>query len=102
MGAKPATTQLDEAPKVAILVNTASPSESDTSWSLRQIFGPDVGFVSTTSGANSLQNAVADPLADFDVIYNTGQDVSRAAPAQEPSPGVLPARRRAISRPASP
>ena len=74
VGAKPATTQLDEAPRVALLVNTASPSESDTSWSLRQMFGADAGFVSTTSGANSLQNAVADPLADFDVIYNTGQE----------------------------
>jgi hypothetical protein len=73
VGPKPVTTQLDEAPRVAILVNTGSPSESDTSWSLRQIFGPDVVFVSTTSGANSLQNAVADPLADVDVIYNTGQ-----------------------------
>jgi hypothetical protein len=72
-GAKPARTQLDEAPKVAILVNAGSPGESDTSWSLRQIFGPDVGFVSTLSGANSLQNAATDPLAGFDVIYNTGQ-----------------------------
>jgi hypothetical protein len=73
LGATPATTQLDEAPRVAILVNTANPGESDTSWSLRQIFGPDVGFVSTVSGANSLENAAADPLAGFDVIYNTGQ-----------------------------
>ena len=61
VGAKPATTQLDEAPRVAILVNSASPAESDTSWSLRQIFGPDVGFVSTVSGPNSLQNAVDRP-----------------------------------------
>ncbi len=73
LGAKPPTTQLDEAPRVAILVNTATPTESDTSWSLRQIFGPDVGFVSTVEGANSLQNAATDPLADYDVIYNTGQ-----------------------------
>jgi Zinc carboxypeptidase len=72
-GPKPITTQLDEAPRIAILVNTGSPNESDTSWSLRQIFGPDVGFVSTVTGSNSLQNALADPLADFDVIYNTGQ-----------------------------
>ena len=73
-GAKPARTQLDEAPKVAILVNSGNPGESDTSWSLRQIFGPDVGFVSTTFGANSLQNAATDPLAGFDVIYNTGRE----------------------------
>jgi hypothetical protein len=72
-GAMPATTNLAEPPRVAILVNTATPTESDTSWSLRQIFGPDVGFVSTVEGANSLQNAAADPLADYDVIYNTGQ-----------------------------
>ena len=74
VGPKPATTQLDEAPQVAILVNSSSPSENDTSWSLRQIFGPDVVFVSTMNGSTSLQNAVADPLADVDVIYNTGQE----------------------------
>jgi Zinc carboxypeptidase len=73
VGARPPTTQLDEAPKVAILVNTATPTESDTSWSLRQIFGPDVGFVSTVNGGNSLQEAATDPLADYDIIYNTGQ-----------------------------
>jgi hypothetical protein len=80
-GAKPATTQLDEAPRVAILVNSANPTENDTSWSLRQIFGPDVGFVSTVNGANSLQNAATDPLESFDVIYNTGQNFPTAANA---------------------
>jgi hypothetical protein len=70
---KPDTTQLVEAPRVAILVNTRDPSESDTSWSLRQIFGSDVGFVSTVTGADSLQRAATDPLETFDVIYNTGQ-----------------------------
>jgi hypothetical protein len=83
LGATPATTQLEEAPRVAILVDSASPTESDTSWSLRQIFGPDVGFVSTTSGANSLQNAPADPLASFDVIYNTGQAYPSGAVARD-------------------
>jgi Zinc carboxypeptidase len=72
-GPKPATTQLDEAPKVAILVDTANPTESDTSWSLRQIFGPDVRFVSVINGSASLENAATDPLEGFDVIYNTGQ-----------------------------
>jgi hypothetical protein len=78
-GPTPATTQLDEAPRVAILVNSSNPSENDTSWSLRQIFGPDVGFVSTVNGANSLQNAPADPLGDFDVIYNLGQNFPSVA-----------------------
>ena len=73
LGMTPAGTQLDEAPRIAILVDSGSPVESDTSWSLRQIFGPDVGFVSTTSGSNSLQNAATDPLESFDVIYNAGQ-----------------------------
>ena len=50
VGAKPATTQLNEAPRVAILVNSSSPAEDDTSWSLRQIFGADVGFVSMVTG----------------------------------------------------
>jgi Zinc carboxypeptidase len=73
LGLSPAGTQLDEAPRIAVLVDSGSPVESDTSWSLRQIFGPDVGFVSVTSGANSLQNAPTDPLESFDVIYNAGQ-----------------------------
>jgi hypothetical protein len=73
-GAKPDTTQLDEAPRVAILVDTRSPAENDTSWSLRQIFGSDVGFVSTVSGKDSLQRAPTDPLQNYDVIYNTGQN----------------------------
>jgi hypothetical protein len=73
LGPTPATTQLDEAPKVAILVNASNPSESDTSWSLRQIFGPDVGFVSMINGANSLENAATDPLVNYDVVYNVGQ-----------------------------
>jgi Zinc carboxypeptidase len=73
LGATPTATQLDEAPRVAILVNSGNPPESDTSWSLRQLFGADVGFVSVASGASSLQNSATDPLADFDVVYNTGQ-----------------------------
>jgi Zinc carboxypeptidase len=82
LGAKPAATQLDEAPRVAMLVNSSSPVESDTSWSLRQLFGPDVGFVSTVSGSSSLENAATDPLATFDVIYNTGQDYPQGATAR--------------------
>jgi hypothetical protein len=78
VGAKPATTQLDEAPRVAILVNSRSPGENDTSWSLRQIFGDDVGFVSTVSGNDSLERAPTDPLANYDVIYNTGQNYPAA------------------------
>ncbi len=73
IGLPPPGTQLAEAPRIAILVDSASPVESDTSWSLRQLFGPDVGFVSAASGANSLQNAATDPLESFDVIYNAGQ-----------------------------
>jgi hypothetical protein len=70
---KPATTRLSEAPRVAILVNNANPARTDTSESLRAIFGPNAGFVSTVNGADSLQNSATDPLADYDVIYNTGQ-----------------------------
>ncbi len=71
---KPAVTQVGKAPKVAILVNTATPSKSDQSESLRAIFGSEnIGFVSTVNGGDSLQNAATDPLGDYDVIYNTGQ-----------------------------
>jgi hypothetical protein len=77
-GPKPTTTQLDEAPRVAILVDSRSPGENDTSWSLRQIFGDDVGFVSTTTGKGSLELAPTDPLENFDVIYNLGQSYPAA------------------------
>jgi Zinc carboxypeptidase len=73
VGPTPSTTQLDEAPKVAVLVDSANPVESDQSWALRQIFGSDVGFVSMVSGPASLENAADDPLAAYDVVYNTGQ-----------------------------
>ena len=71
--AKPATSQLDEAPQVAVLVNDAAPVTNDTIYSLRRIFGADVRFVSVLNGADSLQVATNDPLADIDVIYNSGQ-----------------------------
>ena len=83
LGMTPAGTQLDEAPRIAILVDSGNPVESDTSWSLRQIFGPDVGFVSTTSGSNSLQNAATDPLESFDVIYNVGQTYPQGNTARD-------------------
>jgi hypothetical protein len=73
VGPKPPTSQLDEAPKIAILTDVRNPAENDTSWSLRQIFGNDVGFVKVTVGRDSLNRAPADPLLDFDVIYNTGR-----------------------------
>ena len=73
VGAKPATTQLDEAPRVAILVDDRAPAENDASWSLRQIFGQDVGFVSVVIGKQSLERSPTDPLEDFDVLYNLGQ-----------------------------
>jgi hypothetical protein len=73
VGPRPATTTVAEAPRVAILVDDRRPAEDDTSWSLRQIFGPDVGFVQVTVGKDSLNRAPADPLLGFDVIYNAGQ-----------------------------
>ena len=74
VGAKPATTALAEAPRVAVLVNSANPAINDTLWGLQRIFGLDAQFVSTIGGANSLQNAGSDPLATYDVIYNAGQN----------------------------
>jgi hypothetical protein len=81
--AEPPTTQLSEAPNVAVLVNSATPGRTDTSESLRAIFGPDVGFVSVSSGSDSLQNAPTDPLLNFDVIYNTGQNWPTNATARQ-------------------
>jgi len=80
---KPPTTELSEAPKVAILVNAENPGRTDTSESLRAIFGPDVGFVSVSNGPNSLQNAPEDPLLPYDVIYNLGQSWPSNATAQQ-------------------
>jgi Ca2+-binding RTX toxin-like protein len=70
---KPPTTLLNRAPKVAILVNSANPATSDTSLSLKQIFGSDATFLSVLTGSNSIQNAPTDPLLNYDVIYNAGQ-----------------------------
>ena len=54
-------------------------TEDDTSWSLRQIFGrADVGFVSMVTGKGSLERASTDPLENYDVIYNTGQNYPAA------------------------
>jgi hypothetical protein len=64
---KPDTTQLDEAPRVAMLAGGSG--RNDTLWSLEQIFGADVQIVTTSS----LLNAATDPLLGFDVIYNAGQ-----------------------------
>jgi Zinc carboxypeptidase len=72
VGAKPATTDLTEAPKVAVLVNSANPAINDTLWSLQRIFGSDAQFVSLYAGAGSIQNGAVDPLSGYDVVYNTG------------------------------
>jgi hypothetical protein len=61
---KPDTTQLDEAPKIAMLAGGSG--RNDTLWSLEQIFGADVQIVTMSS----LLNAATDPLLDYDVIYN--------------------------------
>ncbi|MGA9160245.1 MAG: hypothetical protein WB297_05195 [Actinomycetota bacterium] len=61
------TTQLEEAPKVAMLAGGSG--RNDTLWSLEQIFGRDVQIVTMSS----LLNATTDPLLGYDVIYNAGQ-----------------------------
>ena len=71
--AKPQTTKLAKAPRVAILVNSANPARNDTQQTLLQIFGESAQFVSLLTGTSSIQNAAVDPLLGFDVIYNTGQ-----------------------------
>ena len=76
--AKPPTTDLTEAPRIAVLINSATPTINDQLWSLQRIFGSDAQFVSVVTGTNSLQNAAVDPLADIDVIYNTGQQYPSA------------------------
>jgi hypothetical protein len=71
--AKPATTKVAKAPRVAILGSAATAPRNDTEQSLRAIFGESAEFLSLTTGTNSIQNAAVDPLLGFDVIYNTGQ-----------------------------
>jgi hypothetical protein len=61
------TTELDEAPRIAMLAGGSG--RNDTLWSLEQIFGDDVEIV--TMG--SIQSSATDPLDSFDVIYNAGQ-----------------------------
>ena len=79
-GPVPSTTAVAEAPRVAVLVNSATPLRSDSFNSLERIFGPaNVEFVSVLLGAGSLQQAATDPLEDVDVIYNTGQNYPSSA-----------------------
>ncbi len=86
VGAKPARTLVTKAPKIGVLVNSATPETSTTTRpifeGLEAVFGPDVSFVSTVTGPNSLQNAAADPLAGIDVLYNTGTAYPGAASTQ--------------------
>jgi hypothetical protein len=79
-GPVPSTTDLAEAPRVAVLINSATPLRNDTFNFARAIFGSDgVEFVSVLLGAGSLQLAPTDPLEDVDVIYNTGQNYPSSA-----------------------
>ena len=67
---------MTRAPKIGVLVNSATPETSTTTRpifeGLEAVFGSDVSWISTVNGANSLQNAATDPLAGIDVLYNTG------------------------------
>ena len=80
---KPATTKVNESPKIAILTTNGTPTKTigpttyvqgaDTDGVLKILFGADAQYVGTTGGPNPLSNpAIADPLAGFDVIYNAG------------------------------
>ncbi len=71
--AKPATTMVPQAPKIAILANSVPTSGADTDGVLKRIFGAaNVQYVPTVSGAASLENASSNPLSRFNVIYNAG------------------------------
>jgi len=65
---KPPTTQVDEAPKVAVLGTAPTMPAADYIWVLKRIFGPDVGWIS----AAALGAAGPDPLEGYDVLYNAG------------------------------
>lgn len=84
-GPRPRTTTLSGVPRIAVLTDGAAPATNDTLWSLRQLFGDAAEFVSVVAGDDSLQNAPTDPLREFDVIYNAGQDypAADAATARE-------------------
>ena len=101
IGAKPARTLVTRAPKIGVLVNSATPETSTTTRpifeGLEAVFGPDVSFVSTVNGPNSLQNAATDPLAGIDVLYNTGTAYPRGDerdPGEGAADRVLRPRRR--------
>ena len=66
-----------------------SPAESDTSWSLRQIFGADVGFVSAASGPNSLQNAADRPAGRASTSSTTPARSSRGGEHRAGPPGAF-------------
>ena len=80
---KPATSKVNESPKIAILTTNGTPTKTigpttyvtgaDTDGVLKILFGADAQYVGTTGGPNPLSNpAIDDPLAGFDVIDNAG------------------------------
>jgi hypothetical protein len=70
--AKPATSVVSAAPKVAILATSVPTTGADTDGVLKRIFGADAQYVATVSGTNSLENAAVSPLIGYDVICNAG------------------------------
>lgn len=63
---QPPTTLVERAPRVAVLASNTN--RTDTLNVLQSIYGDDAAPITV----NALQNEPADPLADFDVIYNAG------------------------------
>ena len=80
--AKPASTRIAEAPRVAVLrASMPSPAPATTSYGvMTRIFGADnVGYVITgavtgTSSSWSLTSAAKDPLLGYDFIWNEGAE----------------------------
>jgi hypothetical protein len=80
--AKPATTKVNESPKIAILTTNGKPTKTigpttyftgaDTDGVLKILFGADAQYVGTTGGVDSLANSPTDPLLGYDVIVNAG------------------------------
>ncbi len=66
--ATPATTRLDEPPRIAVL---AAGTTSDLWFSLRSL-GFQADHLATTGGTASINTAPDDPLLNYDVIYNSG------------------------------
>ena len=79
IGVSPAAEPIERVPRVAVIVGGSStPAVDQNVWSLRNL-----GFVADPYNTATLNSAPADPLVNYDLVFNTGNWPSAAFPAAQ-------------------